>query len=464
MARPRIYVLDDEPTLPRLVRDILPHATVDHFTGGEEMLRAMERVWPDALVCDLAVNRPREGFEVLQTIFTRWARRRIFALLVTRYFSPDLWKAVHRWGVDALDISDLSVEGAREKIRRALARFVPETWEFQQHLVEVYEEEGFIARSPRMLDVLVKLEQWKDGDHPIVLFGETGVGKTFLARILARRSRTGSFIEVSGPRLGADVVHFPVEFFGEEPGPHATPPDRKRQGFVEMVGEGTLILEEFCALPPALQAMLLRLVEERRYEKPGSGRDHFFMGRLILITGASPSRMVAEGRLRADLWSRLQGYAVEIPPLRERPEDVERFLFFHGKHLHWNASAREFLLHEYRHPFNFRGLRHLVEQLTLEGLTHVGLDDVLRVLGASSAQEEAPPPPSISGNFVEQVIAWMTREGLTVDTLKTFLVRYLERTRGTYDRHPTLYRKLGISRSAYYRHREQNKSPTEQGD
>ncbi len=460
MARPRVYVLDDEPTLPHLVREILPHASVAHYLSGEEMIRAMERSWPDAVVCDLAVNRPREGFEVLQTIFTRWARRKLFALLVTRYFSPDLWKAVHRWGVDALDVSDLSLEGAREKLRRALARFIPETWEFQQHLMEVYEEEGFITRAPRMLDLLVQLEQWKDRDHPIVLMGETGVGKTFLARILARRSRTGEFLLVSGPRLGADVALFPVEFFGEEPGPHATRSDRVRVGYVEMVEEGTLILDEFCALPLSIQAMLLRLVEERRFEKPGSGRDHLFLGRLILLTGTHPDRLVAEGKLRADLWSRLRGYAVEIPPLRERPEDVERFLFLHGKHLSWNSAAREFLLHHYTHPFNFRGLRHLVERLTLEGVVHVGQDDVLRVLGG----QEVPPAPTdspvpLEGNFVEQLIAWMIREGLTVDGLKTLLVRYLEDTRGTFDRNPSLYRKLGISRSAYYRHRQQQPRP-----
>jgi transcriptional regulator with PAS, ATPase and Fis domain len=196
----------------------------------------------------------------------------------------------------------------------------------------------FITADPGMLSILESAKRLKDSSIPILVLGESGVGKEVLARTIhdGGRSRTGRFVALN---TGAIPRHLQEsELFGHVKGAF-TDADRDRPGLIEAAAGGTLFLDEVGEMGPDLQVKLLRFLQSGEYRRVGESRVRTSDVRVISASNRNLRNEVAGGRFRGDLFYRLGAYVVEIPPLRERRQDV-RLLMEHFLALYAEIEAK----------------------------------------------------------------------------------------------------------------------------
>jgi len=184
---------------------------------------------------------------------------------------------------------------------------------------------GIIGSSPALKFVLADVERVAPTDSTVLVLGETGTGKELIARAIHNlSSRRGSpFVKVNCAAIPLDLLE--SELFGHEKGAF-TGAIAQRIGRFEMAHTGTLFLDEIGDLPLALQPKLLRVLQEQEFERLGSGRTHRINVRLIAATHRDLIEMVARKRFRSDLYYRLNVFPIELPPLRERSEDIPQLI------------------------------------------------------------------------------------------------------------------------------------------
>ncbi len=244
------------------------------------------------------------------------------------------------------------------------------------------EEPEFHTRHPGFIQLLERAARAARTDAAILIRGESGTGKNRLARWIHLRSprRAGPFVEVACPNLPAELLE--SELFGHLRGAF-TGAHAERSGRFEQADGGTLFLDELQELAPELQAKILRAIEERRFERLGGGPTRQVDVRIIASTGEDPEKLVRQGRLREDLYYRLNVVSLELPPLRAREEDImplaQRFLEeaqrrhrLAPRHLSPEVAQRFGL---YPWPGNVRELWHVIESAAIlaEGDT-IGLE------------------------------------------------------------------------------------------
>ncbi len=208
-------------------------------------------------------------------------------------------------------------------------------------------------------------------DIGVLVLGETGVGKELVARAVhdASARRAAPFVAVNTPALSAEL--FESELFGHERGAF-TGAARDKPGFVEAAGAGTLFLDEVGELPMTLQPKLLRLLENGSYVRVGATRERRSRARVIAATNRDLKQRVADGQFRQDLYYRLAGFPIAVPPLRERREDIRvlvraalvEFTRNSGRLGRIEPDAEEVLV-AYDWPGNVRELRQLVHRLAI---------------------------------------------------------------------------------------------------
>jgi transcriptional regulator with GAF, ATPase, and Fis domain len=226
---------------------------------------------------------------------------------------------------------------------------------------------GVITRSRAMVRVLRLVEALQHSDVSVLVTGESGVGKGIIAQAIHANSlrRAGPFVAVNCAALPEALLE--SELFGHVRGAF-TGAVRDRIGRFELASEGTILLDEIGELPTHLQAKLLRVIQDRAFERVGDSRSTCCNARVIAATHRDLRRAVAEGRFREDLYYRLRVFPIEIPPLRERREDVEplaRHLLARvgartGRTLRLAPDALRALL-EYDWPGNVRELENSLE-------------------------------------------------------------------------------------------------------
>jgi PAS domain S-box-containing protein len=228
--------------------------------------------------------------------------------------------------------------------------------------------EGIIAHSRAMKEILAQVEQVAGTDATVLLSGETGTGKELLARAIHNRSprKEGSLITINCAALPSTLIE--SELFGREKGAY-TGALTRMTGRFELAHRSTLFLDEISELPLDLQAKLLRVLEEGCFERLGSAKTLQTDVRIIAATNCDLSGEVDAGRFRSDLYYRLNVFPINIPPLRERPEDIPPLVWMFvkqsekslGKRISRISIETMSALKHYAWPGNARELRNIIE-------------------------------------------------------------------------------------------------------
>ena len=229
--------------------------------------------------------------------------------------------------------------------------------------------EGIIGQSPALRQVLRQVEAVATSDSTVLLLGETGTGKELIARGLHNRSfrRERAFIRINCASIPSGLLE--SELFGHERGAF-TGAITQKAGRLELADHGTVFLDEVGDIPLEIQPKLLRVLQEREFERLGSTRTRKVDVRLVAATHRDLGRMTAENRFRSDLYYRLNVFPIEVPPLRDRSEDipllaqhfVQKFARQMGKTIEVIPSETVDALTGYPWPGNIRELQNLMER------------------------------------------------------------------------------------------------------
>lgn len=265
---------------------------------------------------------------------------------------------------------------------------------------------GIIGSSPALKYVLAEVERVAPTDSTVLVLGETGTGKELIAHAIHDLSarREGPFVKVNCAAIPFDLLE--SELFGHEKGAF-TGAIAQKLGRFEMADNGTLFLDEIGDLPLALQPKLLRVLQEREFERLGSGRTHRINVRLVAATHRDLAEVVAQKGFRSDLYYRLNVFPIELPPLRERPGDIpqlichfaDNFARQMGKPIRLIPPQTMAEFTAYPWPGNVRELQNLIERAVIRSNDGV-LPNTLPVLDRMPVwSQKATSPRSTSGTF-----------------------------------------------------------------
>ena len=369
----RALIVDDEKNIRRtllLALESMGHEAMAAASGplAIEELKANNY---DVVLLDLKLSE-ESGLDVLQEILRVSPRTAV--VMVTAYASVETAvEAMRRGAFDYLPkpCTPDQVRHVLDNVERTkkLERRVAE---LESRLVASGPEIDISTESPAMrkaLDVAFKAAQ---SEATVLLLGESGTGKSVLAREMHRRSRRpeGAFVTVSCPSLSRELLE--SELFGHVKGAF-TGAHHDTLGKVAAADGGTLFLDEIGEMPLAIQAKLLRLLQEREYERVGENMPRHANVRVMSATNRDLSTAVAEGAFREDLFYRLNVISLRVPPLRERVSDIERLALLHLKFLasHAGKPVRAFspaaleAMRSYAWPGNLRELRNVIERAVI---------------------------------------------------------------------------------------------------
>jgi two-component system, NtrC family, response regulator AtoC len=228
---------------------------------------------------------------------------------------------------------------------------------------------AWIAEDPASKAVVELARKVAETPTTLLITGESGTGKDHLARLIHELGprRDAPFLKIDCASLPEELVE--SELFGHERGAFTGAVERK-PGRLEMAGTGTIVLDEVAALSPATQAKLLRMLEERQFERLGSTETITIEARLVALTNSDLARLVADGQFREDLFFRLSVLTIPLPPLRGRPADIlpladallERAVRVHGRQGSVFSKPLRRMLVAYGWPGNVRELKNAIER------------------------------------------------------------------------------------------------------
>lgn len=369
----RILVLDDDPHIVRTLEILLAGDghEVRSARSGEEALRALEREPVDMALVDLQLPG-MSGTAFLRAM--REARRDVRAIIITAHGSIETAVEAMKEGAFDYLTKPFSPEQVRHRIGQIerVAALEKEVRGLRGRVGDLPFSGEFVTQSPAVADLLEVSRSVAASDATVLIQGESGSGKTLLARLIHKSSarKEGPFVTLDCTSFQESLLE--SELFGHKRGSF-TGAVSDRQGKVEMADGGTLFLDEVGEVPPHLQGKLLRLVEERAYERVGDPRPRSVDARVIAATHRDLPAMVREREFREDLFFRLSVVDLSIPPLRQRPGDIpllasaflEHFCRVHDREVTgWDDEALEAMA-SHPWPGNVRELAHAIERAVL---------------------------------------------------------------------------------------------------
>jgi DNA-binding NtrC family response regulator len=402
MKSSKILVVDDEPAeregLARLVGQW--GYEVETASSGEEALDFVETQHPAVVVTDLVLPE-MDGLTLLQKL--KETGRPPIVLLVTGHGTVETAVEAMRHGAfdyltKPVDTTRLQVLLEKSVEQESLSREV----NLLRHQLRQKGSFGqMVGQSRSMQEVYRWVELAGTSTAPVLVYGESGTGKELVARTIHELSnrRSKPFVAINCAAIPETLIE--SELFGHERGAFTGATER-RLGCFELTDGGTLFLDEIAEMDSNTQAKLLRVLQEGAFRRVGGGKQEIQVDvRVVAATNQIPTEAIANGKLREDLFYRLNVFSIHLPPLRERREDIpllartfiEEFNRQDNRQVRGNSSEAEREMERYHWPGNVRELRNVIQRaVVLSGTGLIGVehlpDNVLR------AQAPAAPAPA----------------------------------------------------------------------
>ena len=445
---PRILVVDDDATAGAVLAEVLTKAGygVELARGGAEAVEKGQRVSVDLVLTDIKMP-DMDGMAVLER-FRQFSPETPIILLTAFGAIESAIEAIKGGAYDYIS-KPFKKDEVLLTIRRALdqRRLLCENLRYRQELRDRYQFSNIIGSSRVMIDVYKLVARVANGRGPVLLQGESGTGKELIARA----------IHFNGPRMNAPFVAvncaalteslLESELFGHEKGAFTGAVSVKSGLFEQAIG-GTILLDEVGDMSPALQAKLLRVLQEQEIRRVGGDKSIPVDVRVLASTNRDLWSMVRKEQFREDLYYRLNGVIITLPPLRDRREDIpmlayhfiQKFAIMNHKKVAGISPEALMVLQHADWPGNVRELEHTIESAVVMTSHEIILPDDLPV-----ALRESVPVSAVS-EFPDLV----TLEELE----KQYLIRILNETRGNKTQAAKI---LGIDRRTLYRMAERFK-------
>ncbi|RMD85769.1 MAG: sigma-54-dependent Fis family transcriptional regulator [Calditrichaeota bacterium] len=370
----KILIVDDEKDLRWAFTQILESNDFRVFeaANGEEALKVLKKVTPDVILLDQMMPGKWDGFAILQHVKNNHPEIQI--IMLTAFGEIKLAvKAVKMGAFDYLtkpvdeDVLILTIERALEKNKLLL-----EVSDLRKKLENRETLEHIMGKSPAIKKIHRAIEKVASTNFTVLIQGESGTGKEIVARAIHDFSHyaDGPFVAVDCGAIPDTLVE--SELFGYEKGAF-TGADRAKPGHFELAHKGTIFLDEIGNLPYHVQQKLLRVIQEKQIQRLGAKSTRKINVRIIAATNTPLDRAVQEGTFRSDLYYRLNEFIINIPPLRQRKEDIIYLaqLFFEETKRELNkpvsGMTEGFIKRLLNHPWkgNVRELKNVIRRAVL---------------------------------------------------------------------------------------------------
>ncbi|RDV38150.1 sigma-54-dependent Fis family transcriptional regulator [Bradymonadaceae bacterium TMQ3] len=449
----KVLVVEDNETLREGIVQVLKrmgHAALA-AEGGRQGLACFQESRPDLVITDLKMDEV-DGMQVLASI--RAQRPEAMVIMITAFGSIET--AVEAMQAGAFDFlpKPFPPELLRAKVSRALEvgaeraraeRLVEENAILREDVAGSFDE-AIVGDSQAMATILERVRRVAGSESTVYIHGESGTGKELVARAIHKASPRagGPFVKVNCSALAEGLLE--SELFGHEKGAF-TGAHKRRLGRFELAEGGTIFLDEIGDIQPSTQLKLLRVLQEREFERVGGEETLHADVRVVTATHRNLREEVARGRFREDLFYRLHIIPVELPPLRERREDVPALARHFVEKLaeRTRSQARRMgeeamaLLTGYEWPGNVRELENVIEHaLVFARGESIGVEDLPPALGGGTRALEGMDLSAVEASSLPEVLEALER---------SLIVAALEKARGI---KAETARLLGIKSSALY--------------
>jgi DNA-binding NtrC family response regulator len=367
---PTILIVEDEAKMRRLLELNLGEDGFSTLSAGdaESGLKIVRENTVDLVVTDLKLPG-MNGLEFLQTIKRQNAALPV--VVMTAFGTVETAVEAMKAGASDYVLKPFSLSEMRMVIRKELDvhNLREENRSLREALGKRYAHPNVVARSPKMQEVLATVDRVGPTNSTVLLGGESGVGKDLIARAIHEKSRRagGPFIKINSTAIPENLLE--SELFGYEKGAF-TGANASKPGKFELADKGTLFLDEIGDVPPVTQVKLLRVLQEREFERLGGTRTVKVDVRLIAATNRDLREALEQGTFREDLYYRLNVVPIDIAPLRQRKEDIpelvnlfiSRFAGDSGKPVESITPEAMQILVNYHWPGNVRELQNIIER------------------------------------------------------------------------------------------------------
>ncbi|MGO9465068.1 MAG: sigma-54-dependent transcriptional regulator [Isosphaeraceae bacterium] len=441
----RVLIVEDNATACRQIEIFLeadPEISVDTAANGSDAIKAMREQTYSVIVTDLKMPH-LDGLQLLEEV--QKSQEPAAVIITTGYGTIDDAVQAMRMGATDFLTKPINLEHLRLVVGRALREraLQDELAGLRQKLREQFVFQSILSKNPRMHDVFELISHVAQCNSTVLIDGETGTGKELVARAVhdASPRRAGPFVAVNCAALPESLLE--SELFGHEKGAF-TSAIGQRKGRFEIAHGGTIFLDEVGEIPPAMQAKLLRVLQERRFERVGGTQTIEIDVRLVAATNRDLLRLAKDGKFREDLYYRLNVVKVDLPPLRDRTEDipllathfVQKFSAPGGSPKLISPEAMEALL-QHGWPGNVRELENAIERACV-----TSREDIIRPENLPDEILNLPRqgnhiPVDLSRPLADQVAE------LSAAVEERFLRRALTQTRGHIGRTAQI---MGLSR------------------
>ena len=444
-----ILIVEDEPKMLRLLELNLSEEgysvkTAEDAEAGLALLRK-DRI--DLVVTDLKLPG-MNGLEFLQSVKRHDAR--IPVIVMTAYGTVETAVEAMKAGASDYVLKPFSLEEIKLIVGKELDvnRLREENRSLREALGRRYEFKNIIAHSAKMQEVLGTVDRVAPSNSTVLLGGESGVGKDLIARAIHQHSRraSGPFVKINCTAIPENLLE--SELFGYEKGAF-TGAVNSKPGKFELADKGTIFLDEIGDVPGTIQVKLLRVLQDREFERLGGTKTLKVDVRVVAATNQDLRAALEEGTFREDLYYRLNVVPISIPPLRERKEDipylvdhfVERFARDSGKPIRGITPAAQKVLMEFHWPGNVREVENIIERAVA-----LSSGEMLDIGDVRLDYSPAKPDGADIGPLANSAAGTFPPPGVTLEQFEDEIIK--EAVRRSNGNKSQAARLLGLSRNA----------------